>query len=139
MFLHQQFVKIHVCSKRKGNHLKQLFVCVCVCVPSCVFPFVCVSLYGSVHLCVCLSVYLCVCLSMCVCVSVCLSLSVSQLSISVSLNTMHLLCASYSEPLVAPIIGVYLWKKMGAMDFMVFICKYLSFMRSDIAQILHFF
>ena len=63
MLLHQQFVKIHLCSKRKGNHLKQFFVGVCVCVPLCVF------------------LYMCLCISVCVCVSLCVSQSVSAINL----------------------------------------------------------
>ena len=68
MFSQQQFVKIHLCSKRKGKPLMQLFVWICVCV----------SLFLFVPLCMCLSLCVCACLSMYLCVSLFVSLRVSM-------------------------------------------------------------
>ena len=53
----QQFVKINVCSKRKGNPLKQPFVCVFVCVflsvSVCVYLCICVSqIVSAINFCV---------------------------------------------------------------------------------------
>ena len=48
MFPQQQFVKIHVCSKRKGKLLKYLFVHFSKCKSVCVCLFVCASLLVSV-------------------------------------------------------------------------------------------
>src|SRR4029434_7325038 len=48
-------------------------MCVCVCGPQ--YPCVCVCVWPSVHMCVCVCVslrtYVCVCVCVCVCVSVC--------------------------------------------------------------------
>ena len=44
------------------------FVCVCVCV--CVCLFVCVYMCACVYMCVCVFVFVCMCVCVCLCVSV---------------------------------------------------------------------
>ena len=104
MFPVQEFVQIHVFSKRKGNPFEAgLCMCLCVCLSLCVCVSLCLTICVCICACVCVSLYvsLCVSLRVCLCLCPCVSLSVSvclcvsKLSISVYLNTKHLFYASY--------------------------------------------
>ena len=86
MFQQPEFVKIYVCSKRKGKPLKQYFVRVSVRVSMRICIFLCLSLSVSVCLCVSLFVSVSFCVCLCLCLRVCLSVSVC---LRYQLNTMH--------------------------------------------------